>query len=132
MGKLAPKVPHVVNFKEVTDPPISCDKCVSPGMCCKAFPLNQYFKFGSTPEQVLKFVADQGFPFVPLRRMNMFPMVGQWLEQWQFSCKALAADGRCTIYEKRPKLCSDYQPGTDVMCVHVRGADGKPIVPQKD
>ena len=45
-------------------------------------------------------------------------------EQWVFSCDALQTDGRCGIYETRPKLCRDFKPGSDPLCVHYGEAEG--------
>ena len=36
--------------------------------------------------------------------------------EWRFTCPALGADGRCTIYESRPAVCREYEPGQDILC----------------
>lgn len=108
-------------------PEITCDRCIAPGTCCKAFPLSKDFATGTTPEQLVEFLAEQKYPFVPLRRYYTY--IGAWLERWLFQCTKLGADGRCTIYEDRPELCKLYEAGCDEMCIHTRGIDGNPIVP---
>ena len=34
----------------------------------------------------------------------------------RFRCRALGADGRCTIYPRRPYICSGFVPGADRGC----------------
>jgi Fe-S-cluster containining protein len=126
----------------VTHPKISCDRCIDPGMCCRSFPLSHYFDFGVTPAKIMKWLAQNGLAmFRPLRRIHVWcsdhtgasgkKESGKWVEQWSFRCTALGEDGRCTIYDSRPDLCRTYEPGCDMMCVHMRGPDGRPVVPQR-
>ncbi len=119
----------------MSENPVTCDRCVAPGTCCKAFPLNQNFWLGTHPDEIRRFLAEKGLPFEPLRRMDIWrggDDEGAWLEKWFFSCPKLGPDGRCTIYEDRPNLCKIYAPGTDHMCVHVRGPDGQPLLPLRE
>lgn len=123
-------------------PEILCSLCVDPGMCCRAFPLNHYFLAGTAPATILKWLRKMKFPFRPLRRMAQWTtsdftdddgkrLSGVMIEQWQFTCTKLGRNGRCTIYKNRPELCRIYEAGCDMMCVHVRGDDGRPRVPQR-
>lgn len=128
---------------------ITCDRCIDPGHCCKAFPLSftmppsacadeltaeldRRLRMDDIPERPA-FVGDN--PFKALRRVppqNYEPDDGQTVS-WLFQCTALQADGRCGIYERRPDFCRIYEPGTDWLCVHRRdNRTGKPFVPQKD
>ena len=36
---------------------------------------------------------------------------GDWYVQFQTRCKNLGVDNRCGIYESRPKICREYEPG---------------------
>lgn len=128
--------------------PITCDRCIDPGHCCKAFPLSFTVPPSATADEMTTelnrrlrmsfegkpaFVGDN--PFKALRRVppqNYEPDDGQTVS-WLFQCTALQADGRCGIYERRPDFCRIYEPGTDWLCVHRRdNRTGKPFVPQKD
>lgn len=110
-------------------------------------PLNHYWKQSTTPvgageKEIMKWLRSQGLGmFRPLRRY--YQWIGDHTEadgvresrvhvdQWLFSCTKLLANGRCGIYAQRPELCKSYAPGNDMLCVHVQGRDGKPIIPQK-
>jgi len=41
----------------------------------------------------------------------VFVEEGDWYVQFQTRCKNLGADNRCGIYESRPEICRDYEPG---------------------
>lgn len=90
---------------EESQPAIECARCVAPGTCCKAFPLNQEFWIGTPVVDLIAWLAEKGFPFKPLRREFVFLSDGKWKERWYFACAKLGDDGRCTIYEERPDLC---------------------------
>lgn len=72
-----------------------------------------------------QFIRD-GVPFRHLATIDTFtdPEGGrQWETLW-VTCSAIGEDGRCTIYETRPQLCRDFEPASDPLCVHWRGAEG--------
>lgn len=111
---------------------ISCSRCIDPGMCCRAFPLNETFPYGSLPSTIMKWLRSKKLNFFrPLRRSHVWTAEGKVWEQWQFNCTRLLKNGRCGAYKDRPELCKVYEPGSDMMCVHVRGLDGRPIIKQK-
>ncbi len=144
----APPEPEPVVLEEVT-----CDRCVDPGHCCRAFPLTMRVPIGSSKEAVDRqmrasleaseeplgwgiYALYQGHvPYEPLRRLKIGGYGSnpddQTIETWLFKCNALQPDGRCGVWAKRPYVCKIYDPGCDHMCVHMRGKDGKPIVPLK-
>ena len=109
-------------------------------MCCRAFPLNHFWRAGTTLKTIRAWLRKNKFSFRPLRRYTQWVgtdvvegtnVTGVLMEQWLFSCPKLGPNGRCTIYKDRPELCKTYEPGNDMMCVHVRGPDGRPFVPQR-
>ena len=51
----------------------------------------------------------------------VFVEEGDWYIQFQAKCKNLAADNRCGVYETRPAICREYQPGE---CDYAAGAYG--------
>lgn len=111
-----------------------CARCIEPGHCCKRFHL-------STGK-----AADPNFwePFTcwdhlearhSVEHFKPVERIGQWTAEdgleggrtysaWAWSCTALGADGRCTIYNDRPDLCRRYEPLTDHLCVMTPG--GRP------
>jgi len=43
--------------------------------------------------------------------VSVFVEDGDWYCQFQTRCRNLALDNRCSIYESRPHICRDYEPG---------------------
>ena len=43
--------------------------------------------------------------------VSVFVEEGDWYIQFETTCKNLGADNRCRIYESRPAICRDYEPG---------------------
>lgn len=41
----------------------------------------------------------------------VFVEEGDWYVQFQARCKNLGVDNRCGIYESRPEICREYEPG---------------------
>lgn len=126
---------------EIQLPEISCDRCIAPGTCCKAFPLSNEFRFGITPDEIREWLKVENLPFEPIKRENYYctskdhhnidgKSEVHWIEKWLFQCTKLGEDGKCTIYDSRPDLCRKYTAGCDAMCVHMRLPDGNPIIPQ--
>jgi len=112
-------------------PEIDCNRCVSPGWCCKNFQINRDFPIGKTVDEMRAWAAANGVGmFAPVCASEYWKTPET--ERWVFSCTKLGADGRCMIYESRPPVCRDYEPGTDRLCVHARGVDGRPMVPQRE
>jgi Fe-S-cluster containining protein len=96
-----------------------CDRCISPGACCK-----KIFLSGGGPSASGHRISD---PMSFERAERMALEKGLWMFHpahqqengtWQFSCSALDRNGRCSIYAERPDLCRRYRPGQDGLCVH--------------
>jgi len=51
----------------------------------------------------------------------IFVEEGDWYIQFSTRCRNLGADNRCTIYDVRPDICRDYEPGN---CDYVGGTYG--------
>jgi len=60
---------------------------------------------------------EKGWPFVPVKHAP-FLLDGVKVDAWLFTCSALNAEGRCSIYETRPQLCRDFKAGSDPLCVY--------------
>jgi Fe-S-cluster containining protein len=98
-----------------------CETCREPGHCCKAFNLT------GTGDHHVTFWDDDvphfdRFPFVPLYRIGQGtvefgPEAGRTYSWWRWGCPKLGADGRCTIYDTRPQLCRDFEPGSNPLCI---------------
>ena len=44
--------------------------------------------------------------------VTVFVEEGDWFVQFQTRCKNLAANNLCAIYETRPAICREYEPGS--------------------
>jgi Fe-S-cluster containining protein len=102
----------------------ACDTCVKPGACCHDFALNGSrggLRFGEENwlEEATTRMEQYGMPFQPLRidpqKWNGDEETG--LVAVRFTCPKVTPEGRCSIYETRPKLCRDYKAGEDKLCV---------------
>ncbi len=43
--------------------------------------------------------------------VSVFVEEGDWFIQFQTRCRNLRADNRCGVYESRPEICREYEPG---------------------
>jgi Fe-S-cluster containining protein len=53
--------------------------------------------------------------------VSIFVEDGDWFVQWQTKCKNLGEDNLCMVYETRPEICRDYEPGE---CDYASGPHG--------
>ncbi len=44
--------------------------------------------------------------------VTVFVEDGDWFVQFQARCHNLGADNRCLVYETRPEICREYEPGS--------------------
>lgn len=100
-----------------------CDKCWSPGACCKGFVLSGVDHQETTfwlDEDVNAQIAAHGFPFElsSITKEYKDDETGRPYGTIVVSCPKLDADGRCSIYEDRPALCRDFEPRHSPLCVH--------------
>lgn len=71
-------------------------------------------------------MADAGKPFVTLEKVDTWTddESGRTYSSHVWGCNALdPATGRCTIYERRPDVCREFEPASDRLCVHYGGAE---------
>lgn len=116
----------------------ACDTCRAPGFCCRNIRL-----FGNRPSpaangevafpasldtvRVLDEIQGEALPFKPVATRETFeprrlpdwdgPIIGETLQTWTWSCPRLGADGRCTDYENRPRMCRSFEPVVDTLCL---------------
>jgi Fe-S-cluster containining protein len=98
-----------------------CGSCRRPGACCTKFMLPLQQKDAPTLLHAMVIVASVnwkggdgseniGLPFYHDGETASGHMV--------WSCSELGPDGRCMIYDRRPKEpCAAYKPGDDILCV---------------
>lgn len=109
-----------------------CDQCYAPGACCRGFSLSgvdggKTYWIDAGLEGVLEQLRAAGLPdFTPTVEVDRWvdEESGREYAYFKFACRALMPDGRCGNYENRPELCRTYEPGSDPICVHWRGAEG--------
>lgn len=101
-----------------------CDRCMSPGHCCKGVALHGGGQRNRPFERAIREISEpMSFERAEHLAMqlgiSMFrPAFQEPNGSWRWWCTALDRDGRCSIYEDRPQLCRDYRPGQDGLCVH--------------
>ena len=113
-----------------------CDRCFAPGQCCRDLVLSRQDGHVVTswadtdPAQSL---ADSIGPhwFEPVSVWGEWTVpegadedAGRTYRAHRWGCRALGPGGRCTVYDERPRLCRDFEAGSDPLCVHYRGAEG--------
>jgi len=81
---------------------IQCEHCAA--TCCHylALPIDKP-KSARDFDDIRWYVLHDG--------ISVFVEEGDWYIQIRTRCKQLGDDNRCTIYESRPRICSDYEPG---------------------
>ena len=75
---------------------MDCAQCA--GACCEEVHLSAEFVFRPGHDDVAEWLRQHGEPSVDGLR-------------WELRCIKLEPGGRCSIYEDRPQLCRDYEPG---------------------
>lgn len=81
---------------------ILCEHCAA--ACCRyiALPIDKP-KSGRDYDDIRWYLMHEG--------VTVFVEEGDWYVQFQTRCKNLGADNLCTIYETRPEICREYEPG---------------------
>jgi len=57
--------------------------------------------------------------------ISVFVEEGDWYIQIQARCKNLRADNMCGVYETRPEICAEYEPGE---CDYIDGQYGYEMI----
>lgn len=104
-----------------------CDTCPKPGHCCKRFTLatgNGDVTTWADEKRLdpashegadhIVFLEELGRAADPDGREYVW---GYW------GCTKLNENGRCTIYETRPKFCREYEPASSPLCVLYEGEE---------
>lgn len=91
---------------------ILCEHCAA--ACCRylALPLDK-------PENKRDY--DDIRWYLMHEGITVFVDDGDWYVQFQARCRNLGADNLCMIYETRPHICREYEPGD---CDYSSGAYG--------
>lgn len=81
---------------------ILCEHCTA--ACCRyiALPLDKP-RTARDYDDIRWYLMHQG--------ILVFVEEGDWYVQFQARCKNLQMDNRCGIYDHRPALCREYEPG---------------------
>ncbi len=81
---------------------ILCEHCTA--ACCRyiALPLDRP-RTARDYDDIRWYLMHQG--------ISVFVEDGDWYVQFQTRCKNLLADNRCGIYDSRPEICREYEPG---------------------
>lgn len=81
---------------------IACEHCTA--ACCRyvAIPLDK-------PKQAKDY--DDMRWYLMHEGVTVFVEEGDWYIQFQTRCKNLGPDNKCTVYDTRPLICREYEPG---------------------
>jgi len=81
---------------------ILCEHCTA--VCCKylAIPLDKP-RTARDYDDIRWYLMHEG--------ILVFVEEGDWYIQFQTRCKNLGLDYRCMVYEVRPAICAEYEPG---------------------
>lgn len=81
---------------------ILCEHCAA--ACCRylAIPLDKP-TCARDYDDMRWYIMHQG--------ISVFVEEGDWYLQIQTRCKNLGNDNRCQVYETRPEICREYEPG---------------------
>jgi Fe-S-cluster containining protein len=108
-----------------------CAICPVPGACCRGFTLSYLdknedessrqaptFWLDTWMQDAQAWVDERDLPFFPSRIDETLYAedTGRAYVSVRFDCVCLRPDGRCGIYETRPKLCRQYVPLQDELC----------------
>ena len=110
-----------------------CEKCYSPGACCKRLNLTlsngTHLTVWDDTDPTAYLHANFDLPFVALSKQSTWTDEnGRDYSSWHWSCPRLGADGRCSQYKDRPRLCRDFEPRSDRLCVMYSGESGDPTL----
>lgn len=81
---------------------VLCEHCTA--ACCRylALPLDKP-RTERDFDDIRWYLMHQG--------ISVFVEDGDWYIQFRTTCKNLGADNRCMIYDVRPEICREYEPG---------------------
>lgn len=82
-------------------------RCV--GHCCRGFSLEHPYTFVKEEHARARRGEPTTIPDIAVIGEMLVPL-GVFRKQELFTCRHLSAQGNCTIYETRPKMCRDF-PG---------------------
>lgn len=102
---------------------LACDHCPKPGACCQHIPIIErgaYWTESTHPTALHVLVAIAASPQLHLdglaAPLPFLPLQIDGLGIWRLRCPELTDEGRCGIYDRRPWLCSHFQPGESAIC----------------
>lgn len=118
---------HALVILQAAAPMSLCSICPKPGACCKGFQLfttiNGMRAEFTVPrsawrDRAQSFLNLCGLPYTldgyreTSRTSHSVTPV--------FRCEHRTHEGRCGIWERRPKVCSDFLPAADPLCIFPR------------
>ena len=101
-----------------------CDTCHEPGRCCRSIVLNHgdgemtWWADNDPAEVLAEHIGEHWFVPIEAEKRSYQSGEGHTYHSGRWRCTALGEDGRCTVYERRPQLCRNYEPGSDGLCVY--------------
>jgi Fe-S-cluster containining protein len=91
---------------------ILCEHC--PAACCRYLAIEiDKPKTQRDHDDIRWFILHEG--------ITVFVEEGSWYIQIQTRCKQLGLNNLCQIYDTRPEICRDYEPGECDYCVSDSG-----------
>lgn len=96
-----------------------CSICPEPGRCCRWFHFSKTYWKDEGLEAVQQNLIEHNYPFIVEKWSNQAFKAedGREYGTVMCSCPKVTSDGRCSIYNERPRTCRVYAPGSDYLCV---------------
>lgn len=100
----------------------TCDQC---GACCRTFCV-RVSERDAEREPRIRNESIELQPWIQTRtwKYQIFPL------PFHTGCCFLKPDNRCSVYETRPELCRDFQPGSDACQIARKEAGFTPLRPK--
>lgn len=102
-----------------------CNLCPDAGYCCRGLVLTSdnkeditaadgtlLFSEAEGVRAVNDYMVRHDLPFQPVEIERDYRVDGKRYVSWTLNCPKLGRDGRCTIYEKRPEHCRNFEAST--------------------
>lgn len=103
-----------------------CDRCYAPGACCREMGLHSHdlrIPRGDTEHYMLISSERKANILMDVLNLPFRFKENKSRGGAVFICPRLQLDGRCGDYENRPDVCRIFEPASDILCVHYRGAE---------
>jgi Fe-S-cluster containining protein len=96
-----------------------CSICPEPGRCCRKFHFHRTYWKDEGLEAAQRDLTSWNNPFLveAWAGQDLKDVDGREYDTVMCSCPKVTTEGRCSIYEDRPRTCRIFAAGSDRLCV---------------